>query len=308
MSTKVRRLTALETLGWTLVRWRGFRLPQGERIGCTKDRRRVPSGVLIDADWAHMADQVVEDLSTHQVRANGVASGTPMQQGTDVTRTVWWGGGYGRHEQIRATVPRPVLGRYWITGYPAPQYDKRCIIAGPDGDVHEMIQFDQDAPKRAPGWPQQALGYGRWRAGHLVEGRATTASGLPSHGYVWGPGSFDEPHTQGLIVDDYVGGDGWLATGPVCGAWYALDPTSDSYEQMVALGGECAARAVALATYGLRVIDRNGRRTKADGPVAASGYEPAPASLLTQAGAWTAGTNLHQFRVALTDLRRVAAI
>jgi hypothetical protein len=194
-----------------------------------------------------------------------------------------------------------VQGRYWITGYPAPQFDRRCIIVGPDGDVHELLQFDQDAPERAAGWAQQALRYGRFRDGELVDGQPITASRLPGHVYVWGPGSFEEPHTQALVLDNYVGGDGDLTTGPVCGGWYALDPTSDSYQAMVALGGECAARAVALATYGLRVIDRNGIGRPAH-------LGPNVASLLTQAGTWTAATNLHRFRVPLTDLRRVAAI
>lgn len=301
MSAKVRRITPLEALVYSLVRWRGFTLPTTERIRCTKDRRRVPTGSLVDADWAHMAGQAVGDLSTHRVRADGVAGGTPMQLGTSTTRTLWWGGGWGSHSKHRATIPRPVQGRYWITGYPAPQFDRRCIIVGPDGDVHELLQFDQDAPERDPGWAQQALRYGRFRGGELVDGQPITASRLPGHAYVWGPGSFDEPHAQALVLDDYVGGDGDLTTGPVCGGWYALDSTSDSYQAMVALGGECAARAVALATYGLRVIDRNGIGRPAH-------LGPNVASLLTQAGTWTAVTNLHRFRMPLTDLRRVAAI
>lgn len=293
MAARLRRLTAAEQFLRAATGWRGFAIPRNEQVDCPKACERVNHPV-IDADWGAMAGQVVSDLSTHRVPSSGVAAGTPMQLGTDVFRTVWWGGGYGKSEQFRATIPKPRLGRYWVTGYPVPMFDRRCIIAGNDGSVHELIQFDQDAPKRAPGLPQQALGYGRWRDGVLVEGRTITASDLPGHMYVWGPGSAAAPHQQGLVVADYQGGkDGQLTRGPVCGAWYALDPLSESYRQMIALGGECAARARALAELGCRITDRNGG---SGGP-----------NLLTQAGAWTAATNLHLFRVPLSDLRRVLA-
>lgn len=297
MATRLRRLTAAEQFVRAATGWRGFAIPAGEHIDCPKARELVAAPTM-DADWGPLAHQSIGRLDVHRIPPDGVCSGTPMQLGAQsLTRTLWWGGGYGRHEKNRATIPRPVLGRYWITGYPSPWFDRRCIIAA-GGDVHEIIQLDQDAPERPAGFPQQALGYGRWRDGVLVEGRTITASDLPGHMYVWGPGSARSPHQQGLVVDDYQGGkDGTLTTGPVCGGWYTLRPGSESHRRMIALGGECEARASALAAYGCRVIDR---KVGTVGP-------PKQPHLLTQAGAWTAGTNLELFKVALADLQRVVA-
>lgn len=74
-----------------------------------------------------------------------------MQLGGQVMRSVTWGSGYGRYNQWKTYIPRPLDGgRYWVTGYPATAYDKRCIIVGDDGKVYELIQFDQDAQLEMP--------------------------------------------------------------------------------------------------------------------------------------------------------------
>lgn len=296
MTSRVRRLTTLEQWVYSIFGWRGFTLPDTETVSCPKATAMV-GGMTVEANWEPFAEQVIGRFDVHRLGSDGIASGTPMQTGTDYSRTLWWGGGYGTASQFRASIPKPTAGRYWVTGYPVPWFDRRCIIAAPNGDVCELIQFDQDAPYRAPGLPQQALGYGRWRDGVLVEGRTITASDLPGHMYVWGPGSAEAQHQQGLVVNDYVGGsDGSLTRGPVCGGWYAIDPTTAAFAAMWALGGECRARVTALATHGCRIIDRNA--------IGVTGTPPPP-SLLTQAGTWTAGTNAHLFRVPLADLRRV---
>jgi hypothetical protein len=100
-----------------------------------------------------------------------------------------------------------------------------------------------------------------------------------------------------MTTQDYIGGDGseefaeqfkGIKHLPRCGAWYYLDPTSASYLAMVVKGGECEARAKALATHGVRHIDR-GNST----------------AILTQAGTWAKNTNIKEFTIDIRDLRLV---
>jgi hypothetical protein len=291
----IKTLSFWDTLRYNIFGWGGFTLPVGEEIKCFKDRRVVVNGSTTGPNWAN--NQTASSLlDPGKVGTDGVAQGTPMQLGGPGTRTVTWGSGYGRVNQWIATIPTPLLGtRYWITGYPVPMYDKRCIIMGPDGKVHELIQFDQDAPIRMAGLPQQALNRGMWSNGVLIDGEATTAAGLPSHAYLWGRGSSKNPHVQAMTVQDYLGGDGTAEfaaaypDGPRCGDWYYLPIDSPSYKNMVAKGGECAARAKALNVHGVRLIDRGGR-----------------SSIETQAGTWARATNINQFTINLKDLRYAA--
>lgn len=283
---------------WGLIAWKGFTLPVGERIKCWKDRSKVSDVLVISGKKISWGTNV--QLSRLQdpgrLPSNGVGSGTPMQLGRTETRVVTWGSGYGRYKQWKSNLPLPLVGsRYWITGYPVPQYDKRCIVAGPDGIVHELIQFDQDLGVLPAGLPQQALNRGSWQNGVLIDGVATTAAGLPSHGYVWGAGSAEDPHVQAFTIQDYKGGDGsdeFQALEdpdlPRCGDWYYLEKDSDSYRRMIDKGGECAVRAKALNEHGARLIDR-GNST----------------SFLTQAGTWANSTNTREFQINLNDLRRV---
>jgi len=258
-------------------------------------------------NWDRFAGEVTKTSDPGRVGSDGAGSGTPMQVGGERTRTVTWGSGYGRFNQFIADVPRPADGgRYWVTAWPALQFDKRCIITSPHGAVHELIQFDQDVGRLSPPLPQQALNLGSWRDGELVHGVAVTAAGLPGHGYIWGPGSAANPHVQAMTVPDYHGGDGSkvgaegapAGTGDpnapfaipegslTCGDWYVLTRDSSSYRRMILAGGECAARAEAMADKGVRLIDR-GRTI----------------SVLTQAGRWARATNISRFTVALDDLR-----
>ena len=299
--TRILRLTWWDRFVWSLRRWSGFPLPAGEHIDCHKVRSEV-QGLLADVEWPAMLAHQHIDGQLGYVPGSGVGQGTPMQQGRVTTRSLTYGGGYGKHESNRTRIPLPVLGRYWLTGYPTPQFDRRCIIAGADPrEVCEMVHLDEDLPEMPAGFPQQALQFGRFFDGELVEGSSSTATGLPVHPYCWGPRSSLHSHTQALVVGDYVGADGRLSVGPRAGDWLALDPASASYRRMISAGGECASRAIALVVYGCRVIDRSGY---ADGE---GGSKPHGPKLHTQAGAWVAGTNLASFDVALSDLRRVIA-
>lgn len=299
----IKALRFLGRLLYAATAWRTFKVPHGEFIGCYKDRSRVDA-VLVTSrakvNW--LWNEVISQKSDPgRVSPKGVGSGTPMQLGNSETRIVTWGSGYGRYNQWKTTIPKPLLGgRYWITGYPTHQYDKRCIIMGPDGCVHELIQFDQDAPVQMAGLPQQALNRGRWKDGKLIDGVAVTASGLPGSAYIWGIGSIDTPHVQAMTVEDYLAGDGSdtfynfgaaaniLGDLPRCGDWFYLPKDSDSYKEMVDLGGQCESRAKALNEYGVKLIDRGGTT-----------------SFLTQAGSWADNTNIRDFQINLNDLRRV---
>jgi hypothetical protein len=294
----IKKLSAWDTLKYFLFGWSGFNLPVGEVVNCYKDRSTIDSVLILNnssVDWGKPNEQQSALMDPGRVGKDGVGSGTPMQLGGQLMRSVTWGSGYGRYNQWRTLVPLPLDGgRYWITGYPSTAYDKRCIIVGPDRLVYELIQFDQDAPVRDAGLPQQALNRGTWKDGFLIDGVPTSASGLPGHAYIWGRGSMEDPHVQSFTVEDYIGGDGTdefeetYPNGPVCGSWFYLPTTSESYIKMVAKGGQCEARAKALATHGARLVDRGGRT-----------------SFLTQAGTWARATNINQFTINLNDLRLV---
>lgn len=296
--SRVRTLTWWERFTWGLRRWQGFPYPLGETVHCVKVRTEV-GGMLEDIDFGVMADQRIGGNSG-AVSSDGRGPGTPMQNGRIATRPLT----YGRWTKTTTRIPLPAQGGYWVTAWPTPMFDERCIIAGPDPrEVVEMLQFKPDQSADLPaGFSQQAQQFGRWYDGELIEGSATTATGLPAHPYVWGPGSLERPHAQALVLADYVGADGNLDVGPVAGDWYALDPSSLSYRRMIAAGGECAARAIALVIYGCRLIDMSHYEDVPSGQV---GNVPRPPSLHTQAGSWVASTNLAKFSVALSDLKRV---
>jgi len=57
---------------------------------------------------------------------------------------------------------------------------------------------------------------------------------------------------------------------------------------MISKGGQCAARAQAMAEFGVRLIDRGGTT-----------------SFTTQAGSWADKTNLREFQININHLRRV---
>lgn len=293
----VKKIDLWTSAYYNLVGWDKFNLPRGEFIDCYKARDLVEDEAPFPSeqrDWGPN-ERLSSILNPAKVSTVGTGNGTPMQLGRVETRSVTWGSGYGRVQQLFCKVPLPLLGsRYWITGYPVPQFDKRCIIMAPNGDVHELIQFDQDIEQLPAGMPQQALNRGTWRNGVLIDGLATTAADFPSHAHIWGVGSLENPHCQAFTVQDYIGGDGTESfaelypDGPHCGDWFYLVPGTPSYNSMIAKGGQCAARAQALEIYGAKLQDR-GART----------------SFLTQAGTWAKGTNIHEFRVNLNDMARV---
>lgn len=289
-----------ERLGHQITGWRRFPVPDGDEVSMPRPAPERWS-TLHEVDWGVMADQSITEGRLDRITSTGRIRGYPIQRAAlnRPFRTLTWGRA-DRGEHNVTHIPRPA-DRYWVTADPTPSWDIRFVIT--DGvSVWEGIQFDQDAPaSRRPPLPNQAYSFRRSVDGEHVEGRE------PTTGYVasvrcWTFRSRYEAHEQALILADYVGADGLLETGPPCDGLYVLDRDSGSYRRMAALGGECAARAEHLATYGARAVDRSGysdvRNNATD-----IGRRPHDPHLLTQAGAQWGRTNLHRFEVALKDLR-----
>lgn len=208
-------------------------------------------------------DMQLSELITFRIKpmADGVMLGRPMQWGTTTKRTISWGyKEYGY--KYFAKLPTPKSGWYWVTGYPVPMYDKHCIVREPSdtGKVfHEMIQFDPSVDPNSE-LTNNALGWGRFIDRQLVDGTYSTAPDIAAHPYVWTPWSKENPHRLALTVTNYNGADGDFADGEGvrAGSLVVLDRNSQSYKNMIALGGECAAVAEAAAEFGAVVIDRGG--------------------------------------------------
>lgn len=306
------------------TKWEHYRQPAPDLVITPKDRT-LPAAPAVAVRWPPLyASQRVEPRDYAHPNYVGVAPGTPMQNGSGTvngvrqSRVVTWGYAEFGQRKVARAVPLPASGRYWLTGAPNPSFDRRCIIVDSvDGSVHELIQFDPDAPYRPDGvvnrlLPNQALGWGQWRDGKLVDGRATTATRAPVHAYVWTPLSAQDPHVQGLVIADYVGADGVLDDdsfpgydSPRADSRFVLDTASDSFRDMMALGGECAARALALAEFGCRLIDRNGY-ADAYVPSGRVGARPHAPTMHTQAGDWGGASNINEFTIALADLLLVS--
>lgn len=293
-------LTTWDRIRHTITGWQFYTLPPAERVDVWRDRSEVHAAV--DFDWPTSFHTVTLGGQTPwRATSHGVGMGTPMQHGTAATRPLTWG--YAQWGiQNHTTIPRPASGWYWTTGYPNPVFDRHCVVAAPDGAVHEMIQLDPTAPRRSLPWPNQALSWSKWVDGKLVDGKACTVIGGPLHAYLWTPWSSTDPHVQRLVLHDYVGGDGVLTVGPLVGTRWRLRPGSQSHTRNMLLGGEAARRAAALVQYGCVLGDRSGY---VDAPTEsqAVGRRPQPSNLSIQPGAQWRDTNIGAFVVDVTDLQ-----
>lgn len=295
-------ISAWERFFHSITGWSTYVLPNAERVEVPKARSRVEDSV--EFDWPAAFRPLVHRAGkAWTTDSKGVGPGTPMQNGTTATRSLTWGWAeYG--ERNSTIIPRPASGWYWTTGYPSPYHDRHCIVAAPDGSVHEMIQLDPTAPTRQLPFPNQALGWSRWVDGVCVQGRPSSATGYAIHQYSWTPWSAEAPHEQRLVLHDYVGADGALTVGPAAGSRWHLAPGSASHTRNLALGGDCAARAQALVDYGCVLQDRSGYL---DASVESRkvGTKPLPPALSIQPGRQWKGTNAHLFTFDVADLRLV---
>lgn len=278
--------------------WVHFQLPPAEYPSVPKFRDKVTAHTPMSWPGGWENNKVARtDYS--KVNYLGNSSGMFIQRGTDQKRSLSWGyAEYG--QQSHTEIPLPESGTYYKVGWPTPSWDHHCIVVAPDGAVHEMIQFDPNHPGgTVPPLPNQALGWGVWRDGKIIDGVAVTGYGFPHHAYIWDRYSSEAPHELAIVMANVIGGDGDLpptGPGPKAGERLVLPRSSTTYISMKAKGGECAALAEAAATYGLRVIDRN--HYEKDGT-------PKPATIHVQVDSSWASTNIGEFELLVTELARV---
>lgn len=297
-------------LAHRLTKAKYYSLEPAEVVDVYKLEQRVARGAPIN--WLPMfADQTI---GWNDKAYEGSFNGMPMQNGRpNAQQFITWGyGEFGKQEV--ATLPLPAAGRYFIEGhpFPTPTDDQHCVILDPNtGLVHELIQFKPQVPfVRHDGNPlkpiiNQALGWGVWRNGALVGGRAVTAPGLSIHARLWTKMSKKRKHRLALVLSDYEGADGLLGPGegPRAGSPLMLIPGSPSHMEMMKLGGECAAVADTAATFGMDIIDRNSYSdVKANERMTKRGTKPhAPKLHIQLDGDWKK-TNLSKLKIRLGDL------
>ena len=240
-----------------MTNYQYWTIPPAENV----DPPRITNTVSAVGDISWPLWQIGQMINfTGKPMKDGVMTGRSMQWGTSTQRTISWG--YKEYGYKYFTkLPNPKTGWYWVTGHPVPMYDRHCIVREPSatGKVfHEMIQLDPFIDPNSI-ISNNALGWGRFVDGKIVDGTYSTAPDIAAHPYVWTPWSKENPHRLAFTVTDYEGADGDLVgEGVKAGSLVMLDPESPSYKNMVALGGECKLIAEAVAKYGAIVIDRGG--------------------------------------------------
>jgi hypothetical protein len=268
-----------------MTNFRHWRTPPAENVDPPRIQNIVYPGESIN--WPEK--QALEFINgiTARPMVDGVMTGRPMQWGNKTFRRISWGYlEYGI--KLFGELPNPARGWYWKTGHPVPMYDRHCIVREPIMDkyiFHETIQLDENVDPNNI-LTNNALGWGKFENGVLVDGKYSTATDNPAHLYVWTPWSKENPHKLALTVTNYHGADGDFAegVGVKAGSNVVLGRDSESYRKMMDLGGECAILAQAAATYGAVIIDRGNTN-----------------SFAIQPGSQWHSTNIAAFRVQLKD-------
>jgi hypothetical protein len=277
-----------------LTNYKYWTIPMAENIDPPRVRDRVsPDGRI---NWEPEVVDLYVDFRGRPM-SDGVMTGNAAQLGASTFRSLTWGwaiwGQIGALDpKYKTKIPLPKRGWYWITGHPVPSYDKGCIITEPHPTqkiIHELVQFDPSQPENAIS--NQALAWGKWVDGELVAGESSSATGGSISTYLWTPWSKENPHRISIVVWDYIGADGtYVDKGVEAGRLIMLDPNSESYKNMVALGGECAAIAKAAAEFGVLVADRRVGVTTPQG-----------GSFRIQPGGQWQSTNLSQLKIKHSD-------
>lgn len=293
---------------WT--KWMYWPVPAAERVDVWKDRlvvegmATVPFPTEFSGSGPNGGRRLVNlrttwrcDTANYRVW-EGSLTGYPMQNGLRDARALTWGRlDWGIRNT--AMIPLPRRGFYWTGGYPGIQGDRNCCIVDPvHGTVHELIQFDPGVAAEQV-FVNQAMGWGEWKDGQLVNGVSSSATGICVSGYVWTPFSKERPHALELLMADYVGCDGTLTVGVKAGARLVWPRSAAGYKAMIALGGECAVMADALAKYGCVLGDRTGYEDTGNSVV---GTRPRPQGLNVQPGGQWEATNIARFVLPLEEL------
>lgn len=296
--------------------WEYWKQPDGEELPIWKDRTTIPllfkseplpksvatnPTTKIDYNIPTEDDILVAGLGLWQ----GTYGGEPVQiakveNGKTVYRSVSYG--YQWSQDLYAQVP-VTKNRVEHCGGPNVASDRHVCIYDPIADeMHELIQYDEAITDTI--FTNQALGWVKFKNGKKIDGTTVTASGESITGKMWDRNSHVYPHRLGLILGDYVGGDGTLTSGPAINDLLYLPNDSDSYKSMVKLGGECAAIAKTANTHGLKIVDRSGY-SDPGATNTTPGKRPKAPSIWIQWGAWYRTTNINSLKIRLHDLRRV---
>lgn len=279
-----------------------YRVPNADRIDIRRPKAQNWSQ-LNEVDWGNMAGQAITEQRLDKVSAFGVGRGYPMQQGNSQRRGVSVEN--KDYETWRTRVPH-VYGGVWLTGtigkikqraYLEAQFDKRAVIWDVDGTVFVISHYNPDT--------NTCYSLKHADVDEILEGTDFTTGHNPAS-RCWTPWSHLNPHEQAITLADYRGGDGLLTArdAPEAGSLLVLARGSWSFAQMMALGGECADRAEALATYGARVVDRSGYNdVNREDDHSKIGDDPRPPGLITQAGRQWGSTNLDRFHIELADMK-----
>lgn len=296
--------------------WEYWEQPDGEVVPLWKNREKINHNSGKSVQYPISMATNARTKNTYQIPTLGDAitwstglymgsyNGEPVQlakvqNGRAVTRTVSYG--YSWSQDRYASVPLPESGRYLHCGDPNTANDRHSAIYDPTTSyVHELIQFDEYAVDTP--FTNQALNWGIFKDGVLVDGNPVTATGNSVTAYLWDRTSYNRPHRLGLTLGDYVGADGTLTSGPQAGDVFFLSEMSESYQEMVKLGGECAAIAKAANEYGLLLIDRSGY---VDSSNLNPGTKMKAPSINIQYGSWMRSTNLDRLKIKVHDLRLV---
>ena len=152
----MKRLNPFEKWLHSLFGWNLYKAPRAESVPVSKERATVT--VTDPIDWPELFDGLrLRGKSTWKCSHDGRIPGSPMQNGRPEFRTVTWGWHIWGEQNI-AKIPKPERGDYWLTGAPVEMFDRHCIIAAPDGTVHELDPVRSVGPAVVPQQPGARLG------------------------------------------------------------------------------------------------------------------------------------------------------
>jgi hypothetical protein len=251
-----------------MTKYQYWTVPPAENVDPPRITRRVrPTGERVRWEAKTLNSSINGYRGTPGT--DGVMAGTPIQWGTDGRRSLTFGsakdGLIGAvNPDYKTRIPLPKLGWYWLTGHPVPMFDKICMVREPhptDVIIHEMIQLDPFQPENI--FSNQALNWGKWVNGTLVEGGTISATRDSVSNHLITPWVQEKPHRPSMVVRNYIGADGPNSgitlteeTGGIrAGSIVMLDPESESYKSMIAKGGVCATIAQMCVDYGVLVAD-----------------------------------------------------
>lgn len=221
-----------------------------------------------------------------QVGPSGNMRGWPVQRfAPDARWETWTQIRYGSRTPVQ--VPLPLDSPAWLEGHPlrGGAFDRHLLLVCPE--LGEAVELIWATPSR-----RECTGWGRWRNGKLIEGRAVCRGGVSLTAHLWHRS--DAPHRLAVHIS---GADDRPETHhehPTTGDVLRLSSEAAIRLLAASTSEEQRRWLMAATTHGLCVVDRNGNDE--------------PHMLLAcVAGAQWAGHTLGDLDVRMTDLELVTA-